>query len=446
MRPSFEQVIDLFFQSEERTLRLKGGDVLFLEGDPNDRLYYVIEGQLSATKESGADHMGYLLIRPGDFTGIQSFLELNKGAAVTIVADEPTTLIHATAKDLSSHDDYSLDDVLIPIFAKVMDSRQKSIYRLMAREGKEKLSLEGKKKMDLLGQFSGGVAHELNNAIAVVEQGARWLPDHAATLIKKIDPVLFRVFEGGLHQKRQSSKEARERTHLISKTHGLEMNMARKCSHARLDDELIRELLSNNDENRLKEAYDIFEIGSVLHNMGISAEQAASVVESMRNLGADSSGKGIEVNLDETIQRALTILRNIIKGVQVNYRAPENDILLTGNKGEFVQVWINLIRNGCDAMRSDKNPNPQIEVNLKMTPAGVMITIADNGPGIPSYAFEKIFQPNFTTKKTGLQFGLGIGLPIVKRIIESYGGRITVENGGPLGGAVFEILLPLIGE
>ena len=81
-----------------------------------------------------------------------------------------------------------------------------------------------------------------------------------------------------------------------------------------------------------------------------------------------------------------------------------------------------------------------------MTPAGVMITIADNGPGIPSYAFEKIFQPNFTTKKTGLQFGLGIGLPIVKRIIESYGGRITVENGGPLGGAVFEILLPLIGE
>mgnify|MGYP006421190357 CR=1 FL=1 len=442
MRPSLEQVIKHFFQSEERTLRLKGGDVLFLQGDTNDRLYYVVEGQLSATKEGGEDHMGYLLIQTGDFTGMHSFLAPSEGAAVTIVADTNTTLIHATATELSSRPEYTLEEVLIPIFANVMESRQKSIYKLMAREGQEKLSLEGKKKMDLLGQFSGGVAHELNNAIAVLEQGARWFPSPLSELVRKHDPLLYEVFRDGLNQRRLSSKELRDRAKEISEAHGLERNLARKCSHARLSDEMIKSL----GHERLQDAYDIFEIGSVMNNMAIASEQAAAVVESMRNLGADNTGKGIEVKLDETIQRALTILRNITFGVDVIYESPERDVVIMGNKGEFVQVWTNLIRNGCDAMRSEKNPNPRIEVTLEMTSNGVKATISDNGPGIPEHAFRKIFQPNYSTKKTGLQFGLGIGLPIVKRIIESYGGSITVSNGGNLGGAVFEILLPFIGD
>lgn len=447
MRLSLEQVIEIFFKEEKRTVRLENGMILFREGDPNERLYYVKEGQLSfAQKNEANDHTDYLLIRSGDFTGIQSFLNPGTNALTTTVADEPTTLVYATEEDLAGHPDYDLSDVLIPIFGYAMESRQQSIFQLMAQEGRERLDVEGKKRMELLGQFSGGVAHELNNAIAVVEQGSRWLPVYVEEMVKKSDPLLHKVFLGGLNQKRLSSKELRERAREIVKTHDLEMNLARKCAHARLDDKIIEDLYQKEKEEGLQEAYETFEIGSVLHNMAIASEQAASVVDSMRNLGASNDGKGREVSLDETIQRSLTILRNITKGVRVHYKSPPKSIEIMGNKGEFVQVWTNLIRNGCDAIRSEKNPDPQIEVELKMTEKGALVSINDNGPGIPEYAHAKIFQPNYTTKKSGLKFGLGIGLSIVKSIVESYDGRISVRNGGSLGGALFETLIPLVGE
>ena len=63
-------------------------------------------------------------------------------------------------------------------------------------------------------------------------------------------------------------------------------------------------------------------------------------------------------------------------------------------------------------------------------------------PGVPKDLHEKIFRPNFTTKKKGLSFGLGLGLTIVRRIVDSYGGRIRLESVP--GHTVFTIIIPTI--
>ncbi|MCB0298951.1 MAG: histidine kinase, partial [Calditrichaeota bacterium] len=67
--------------------------------------------------------------------------------------------------------------------------------------------------------------------------------------------------------------------------------------------------------------------------------------------------------------------------------------------------------------------------------------VEDNGPGIPEDIRANIFQPNFTTKVEGLSFGLGLGLTIVQRLVDSYSGKISVTSKP--GKTVFKILLPV---
>jgi signal transduction histidine kinase len=67
--------------------------------------------------------------------------------------------------------------------------------------------------------------------------------------------------------------------------------------------------------------------------------------------------------------------------------------------------------------------------------------VEDNGPGIPKSLRQKIFQPNVTTKVNGLTFGLGLGLSIVQRIVESYNGEISVESEE--GKTTFTVNIPI---
>jgi len=70
------------------------------------------------------------------------------------------------------------------------------------------------------------------------------------------------------------------------------------------------------------------------------------------------------------------------------------------------------------------------------------VEISDNGPGIPDKVMNRIFEPNFTTKNQGAEFGLGLGLAISNQIIRQHGGEIHVANNHE-NGARFTILLPV---
>ena len=78
----------------------------------------------------------------------------------------------------------------------------------------------------------------------------------------------------------------------------------------------------------------------------------------------------------------------------------------------------------------------RIAVRTESIGAQVRLTIADNGPGIPPEVLPRIFEPLFTTKS----FGVGLGLPLVRQIIEQHGGTVSAE-APPEGGARFVILL-----
>ena len=127
-------------------------------------------------------------------------------------------------------------------------------------------------------------------------------------------------------------------------------------------------------------------------------------------------------SLKESINTVLTIYQNQIKhGVNLSVEIPELP-LLEGYMEEINQVWTNLMVNACQAMNFSGN----LSIKAENKNTYVEVTIKDSGCGIPDSIKDKIFEPFFSTKERGL--GSGLGLDIVKKIIEKHKGKIFFES------------------
>lgn len=110
------------------------------------------------------------------------------------------------------------------------------------------------------------------------------------------------------------------------------------------------------------------------------------------------------------------------------------------------RAFINIFENACHAVIDPHNANgaahrPLISVETSLRKNRVQISVSDNGAGIPTEIREKIFEPLFSTKN----FGVGLGLPTVRQIMEQHGGGIEIGESRD-GGAEFALWLPLAGE
>ena len=120
----------------------------------------------------------------------------------------------------------------------------------------------------------------------------------------------------------------------------------------------------------------------------------------------------------------------------VHIEAAEDLPLVYADKHLVEQAIINMITNAAEALKGTGEPG-YIQVATQETPAAVLITIKDSGPGIPLAIRDKIFDPYFTTKSDGS----GIGLSLCQRIITDHGGNIEVSSSD-MGGTQFVIRIP----
>jgi signal transduction histidine kinase len=144
----------------------------------------------------------------------------------------------------------------------------------------------------------------------------------------------------------------------------------------------------------------------------------------------------------ETVEATMNICHASLHRLNADVRVDiPQGLTLHGDPSTLQQVVMNLVTNAADALREmDADHVGQIEVLGATAEGGVELTVRDNGPGIPAEIREKIFEPLFTTKAQDR--GTGLGLFVVRRIVEESAGHLTVESS-PSEGTTFSVFLPL---
>ena len=206
----------------------------------------------------------------------------------------------------------------------------------------------------------------------------------------------------------------------------------------------------DNTEN----APDEKELSFLKGNASEAAEQAkegisriTTIVKSMKNFAyrdAESAKKPNDLN--QAIESTIVVATNEWKyHAEIKKELDENLPMVPCNIGEINQVVLNLIVNGAHAIRDrdEASVKGEIKISTKHYPSDdcVVISITDNGGGIPQQVQERIFEPFFTTKEVGV--GTGQGLAIAHNVVvKSHNGQIwfqSVENQG----TTFFIKLPM---
>ncbi len=186
--------------------------------------------------------------------------------------------------------------------------------------------------------------------------------------------------------------------------------------------------------NRPEEALASFgRIDGLIERMGAITRQ----LKSYARKGADAFSP---VNLSEALASSLSMMEPQLRQrhVKITQIIPEEPVLVLGDRMRIEQVMVNLLRNALDATKSVAEPD--VEIILAAGDMAVL-TVRDNGYGIKD--IENLFEPFYTTKQPG--DGVGLGLAISSGIVNDHGGRLTARNG-QLGGAVFEMQLPILGK
>jgi signal transduction histidine kinase len=189
--------------------------------------------------------------------------------------------------------------------------------------------------------------------------------------------------------------------------------------------------------------YVLGELEAVLSESDEGFRRIIDIVQNLKSFARmDESQVMGSYNVNEGIKSTLVVARNEIKYVaDVELELGEiPPIAALG--GEINQVLLNVLVNAAQAIGSQKREEMgRILVSTRRKADRVVVTVADDGPGVPEQNRLKVFDPFFTTKEPGKGTGLGLALSydIVAR---KHGGALVLEDS-PLGGALFRIELPI---
>lgn len=172
---------------------------------------------------------------------------------------------------------------------------------------------------------------------------------------------------------------------------------------------------------------------SLLNEMEKDVKRLETIAERFSKIG--SNPDPVPVNINNSVRMALEYMSTRISSkVKIHTSLPDHPILVLMNDSLFAWVIENLTKNAVDAMEGQGEITFLVEEKEKV----VRIDISDTGKGIPKSKFKTVFNPGYTTKKRGW----GLGLSLVKRIIESYhGGKIFVKSSEAGKGTTFRIEL-----
>jgi signal transduction histidine kinase len=171
-------------------------------------------------------------------------------------------------------------------------------------------------------------------------------------------------------------------------------------------------------------------------------EAAETVLRQTRGLveyACPPSAPFTSIDLIGVVRRATELCEHEFHraGIGVRTTFASNLLAVTGHSEHLTQLFVNLFTNAAHAALP-ANAELSIEATIHEDPAWVLVRVHDNGPGIQPSDIERVFEPFYTTRRGS---GCGLGLSIVRDIVNHHGGQISVESA-PHVGTTFSLLLP----
>ena len=312
-------------------------------------------------------------------------------------------------------------------------------------------------KMAALGQVIAGIAHEINSPLAAIQssidtmsrslhQNLEQLPSVLLSIPEELRQVFFSLLTHALHKNTQlSSREERQlKRQVYERLQEHHIEHSRKIAEVLVSMgfseqlESVLPLLRHRNQSQVLHAlYHLTGLQESTGTIITAVNRATKVVRALKHYTHyDHSGEMVSADIVEGLETALTLYQNHMKHHITVTRKYAELTPIRCYPDELNQVWTNLIHNALQAMEYSGH----LTIETERREQEVLVSITDTGVGIPEDLQDKIFEPFFTTKAPGE--GSGLGLDIVKKIIEKHQGAITIESRP--GKTTFRVHLPEI--
>jgi PAS domain S-box-containing protein len=187
---------------------------------------------------------------------------------------------------------------------------------------------------------------------------------------------------------------------------------------------------------------DLEELKQILIDIQRDDQRANEVIRRVRSMLMRAPFERKNHDLNEIVRDTVEILSRLAttRETKLCFETVSEELSINCDRTQLQQVIINLVMNGMEAMSAVSPDSREITVTTRGVENFAEVAVSDNGCGIPPDKIKMVFEPFFTTKSEGM----GMGLSIVRTIVEAHDGQIWAENNTGSGG-VFHVRLPLLG-
>ena len=338
-----------------------------------------------------------------------------------------------------------------------VEERTQELSQTLADLQTTQAELIQSEKMAALGQLTASVAHEVNTPLGVIRSATGNIITALNVLLPQL-PVLMQrlnsiqqaafiaLIKASLQQQQSlSTKEERQlRRRLHTELDALGVDNAQEIADQfallRIDSSLeaYQPLFVEPDcDNILQIAYRLVQQSQNAISIQQEVNRAAKIIFALKTFShrsSESEEKSL-IQISDGIEIALTLYQSRLKqGIEVIRKYEPVPNLLCDPDG-LTQVWVNLIDNAIYAI----GQTGTLEIAIAQQAGQVVVEITNSGAEIPDEIMPRLFEPFFTTKPRGE--GSGLGLDIVRQIVQKHSGSIYVKN--QCGGVTFSVIIPL---
>ncbi len=289
------------------------------------------------------------------------------------------------------------------VLEKALDQLKQEVTKRQKLEEDLRLA----QKLEAVGQLAAGVAHEINTPIQYIGDNLNFVEKAWQRALEHIGELEDMLLKGGLPAA-----------------------------------ELQTRLAAAAKKNRLE--YLKIQVPKAVTSSRQGAEQVSTIVRAMKTFASSNENEKAYGDINEALRNTLIVAQNQYK----SHAIVETDLaelpLVHCSLGRLNEVFLHLIMNAAEAIQKVKRATPGvIRVATRLDGDIIVVTIADNGCGIPNAIQHRVFDQFFTTKEVGQGTGMGLSMAH-SQIVGAHGGTITFVSEVDVG-TEFTIRLPVDG-